>query len=87
MSNDEVIHGHNLPPTLQTPQSSNTVTAGTLKAQVCLLERDLIVDALKCSGGNMSLASRQLGITPRMIRYKIRNLGIDYERYFPPPSG
>jgi len=83
MSTDGVIHGHNLPPTLQTPQSSNTVGVGTLKAQVNLLERDLIVDALKCSSGNMASAARQLGITPRMIRYKIRNLGIDYEKFFP----
>jgi len=83
MSTDDVIHGHNLPPSLQTPEGSNTVSRRTLSAQVRLLEQDLIVDALKCTGGNMSAAARQLGITPRMIRYKIRNLGIDYQHFFP----
>lgn len=83
MSTDGVIHGHNLPPTLQTPQGSSTVSRGTLSDQVRLLEQDMIVDALKCTGGNMSAAARQLGITPRMIRYKIKNLGIDYQQFFP----
>ena len=83
MSTDGVIHGHNLPPTLQTPQGSSTVSRGTLSDQVRLLEQDMIVDALKCTGGNMSAAARQLGITARMIRYKIKNLGIDYQQFFP----
>lgn len=86
MSTDDVIHGHNLPPSLQTPEGSSTVSRGTLGAQVQLLEQDLIVDALKCTGGNMSAAARQLGITPRMIRYKIKNLGIDYQHFFPDAS-
>jgi Nif-specific regulatory protein len=78
MASDGVIHGHNLPPTLQMPESAKPGHDGTLKTQVGLLERDLIVDALKCSGGNMAAAARQLGITPRMIRYKVKNFGIDY---------
>jgi len=81
-STDGVIHGHNLPPTLQTPDASRTAPVGTLKAQVNLLEQDMIVDALKCSAGNVSAAARQLGITPRMVRYKINKLGIDYQRLF-----
>jgi Nif-specific regulatory protein len=83
MSTDDVIHGHSLPPTLQMPESPTAAREGTLEAQIHVLERDLIVDALKCSGGNMSAAARQLGITPRMIRYKVKNLGIDYQRFFP----
>lgn len=38
----------------------------------------MIVDALKRCQGNISAAFRQLGITARMTRYKIRNLEIDY---------
>ncbi|MBN1759011.1 MAG: hypothetical protein JW863_11875, partial [Chitinispirillaceae bacterium] len=40
------------------------------------LERDMIVDALKRSNGNVTAAARDLDITPRMIRYKIKYLGI-----------
>ncbi len=82
LSSDGVIHSHNLPPTLQTPDESRTAPIGSLKSQVELLEKDLIVDALKCTGGNISAASRQLGITARMVRYKIKNLGIEYKHLF-----
>ena len=28
------------------------------------------------------MAAQQLGITPRMVRYKIKNLRIDYQQFF-----
>jgi DNA-binding NtrC family response regulator len=42
----------------------------------------LIIDALKRHRGNINAASRDLGITSRMVRYKIENLNIDYDRFF-----
>ena len=47
-----------------------------------MLERDLIVDALKRNSGTISAAARELGITDRMVRYKIKNLNIDYDTLF-----
>lgn len=82
LSNDGVIHGHNLPPTLQLPEPSEASHAGLLTARVHVLEKDMIADALKASGGNVAAAARQLGITPRMVRYKLKNLGIDDRQFF-----
>jgi len=87
LSNDGVIHGHNLPPTLQTSDASDTIGEGTLQDRVDLFERDVIVDALKRNGGNISGAARDLGSTPRIIRYKIDSLGIDWKRYKPAGGG
>jgi transposase-like protein len=42
----------------------------------------MIVDALKRSGGSISAASRELGITGRMVRYKIKQFEIDYRGLF-----
>ena len=81
LSTDSVIHGHHLPPTLQTSEASETVGAGTLADRVELFERDIIVDALKRNNGNMAAAARELGATPRILRYKVRNLGINPRRY------
>ena len=50
--------------------------------RVELLEKDMIVDALKTTGGSMTTAAEQLGITARMVRYKIKNLRIDYQQFF-----
>lgn len=81
LSTDGVIHGHHLPPTLQTSEASDTVGAGTLRDRVMLFERDLIVDALKRNAGNISSAAADLGSTSRIIGYKVKQLGIDYRRY------
>jgi Nif-specific regulatory protein len=81
LSTDGVIHGHHLPPTLQTADASDTVGEGSYEDRVAVFERDIIVDALKRTGGNMAESSRILGATPRIVRYKIRQLGIDPKRY------
>ena len=83
LSTDGVIHGHHLPPTLQTSDASDTIGEGSLEARVNLFERDIIIDALKRNGGNMAAAARDLGTTGRIFRYKITNLAIDYRRYVP----
>jgi Nif-specific regulatory protein len=77
LASDGVIHGQNLPPTLQLPGAGEAVQQGLLRARVDLLERDMITDALKSCQGSVSLAAQQLGITPRMVRYKTKKLGID----------
>lgn len=78
LTDSGVIHGHHLPPTLQIPQSQDKQAGCSLKACVNILERDMIIDALKRCNGNISAASRELGITSRMTRYKIQKLGIDF---------
>ena len=81
LSTDGVIHPHHLPTTLQTSDSSQTLGAGSLKERVDLFERDLIIDTLKRCKGNLAAAARDLGSTARIIRYKVRELGIDCKRY------
>jgi Nif-specific regulatory protein len=84
LASDGVIHGRNLPPTLQLPEASESSQQGLLRTRVDLLEHDMITDALKSCQGSVSLASEQLGITPRMVRYKIKKLGIDYRLFSKP---
>jgi Nif-specific regulatory protein len=83
LASDGVIHGHHLPPTLQMPEGAELDRAGSFTTRVALLERDMIVDALKSTGGNIAAAARQLGITSRVARYKIKGLGIDCRDFFP----
>jgi len=82
LSANGVIHGHHLPPTLQTSDATDTVGTGTLEDRVNLFERDLIVDTLKRTNGNLAAAARELGTTARIIRYKVKNLGLNYKRFF-----
>ncbi len=81
LSSDSVIHGHHLPPTLQTSEASDTIGSGSLKERVELFERDVIIDALKRNNGSVAAAARDLNSTARIIGYKIKELGIDYKKY------
>lgn len=81
LSSDGVIHGHNLPPSLQTSDASDTIGTGSLKDRVSLFERDIIVDGLKRNSGNLAAAARDLGTTSRIIRYKVKELDINYRKY------
>ena len=76
-----VIHPHHLPPTLQTAEASGSVATGSLKSMVEAYERDILQDALKSTRGNMASAARMLQATPRIIGYKVKQLGIDPKRY------
>ena len=77
----QVVHGHHLPPTLQTAEASGTVMHTSLSDSVEQYEKDLIVDALKSARGNRAKAARLLGTTERIIGYKVRKYGIDPGRF------
>ncbi|HEY7284791.1 MAG TPA: sigma 54-interacting transcriptional regulator [Vicinamibacterales bacterium] len=77
----EVVHGHHLPPSLQTAEASGTVTRVALKDAVASYEKDLIQDALKTTRGNCAKAARLLDTTERIINYKVRQYGVDARRF------
>ena len=81
VTNDEVIHGHHLPPSLQTAEASGTAHAGTLQAALDDLERELLLDALKTSRGNMTKAAAALGITERIMGLRVRKYDLDPRRF------
>jgi Nif-specific regulatory protein len=76
-----VIHGHHLPPTLQTAEVSGTVTQVSLVAAVESYESDLIQDALKSTRGNVAKAAKMLDSTERILGYKIKKYGIAPRRF------
>jgi Nif-specific regulatory protein len=77
----QVIHGHHLPPTLQTAEASGTMVQTSLSDAVEQYEKDMIVDALKSARGNRAKAARLLGTTERIIGYKVRKYNIDPGRF------
>ena len=81
LSDDEVIHGHHLPPTLQTAEASGTTPRGTLRATLERVERELLVEALKSSRGNMAAAAEALGITERIMGLRVRKYRIAAKRF------
>ena len=83
LSGDEVIHGHHLPPTLQTAEASGTAFSGALDNTLNNVERELILDALKSTRGNMAKAARTLGVSERIMGLRVRKYDIDPRRFRP----
>lgn len=81
LAEDEVIHGYNLPPSLQTSELSNTALKGGLEARLAAVEYELLVEALKAQHGNMSEAARELGITRRILGLRMEQYNLHYKNF------
>jgi Nif-specific regulatory protein len=88
LSDDDVIHAYNLPPSLQTPAESGTGFGVSLESKIHAVEYEMIVEALKNSNGNIGIAAKELGLTRRMLGLRIERYGISYKtfRTASPPS-
>jgi Nif-specific regulatory protein len=80
LSTDGVIHSYHLPPSLQMASDSGEGKKGTLKEMISNIEKEVIVEELKRSRGNMSKAARALGITERIMGLRVEKFGIDLKR-------
>ena len=76
-----VVHGHHLPPTLQTAEASGTQATVPFEEAVATFEKDLLQDALKTARGNCAKAARFLQTTERIVTYKVRKYGLDPRRF------
>ena len=76
-----VIHSYHLPPTLQTGRESDTLPALSLDEAVANLEKEMLIDALKNTRGNMTQAATLLKTTVRKFAYKSRIHGVDYRDF------
>ena len=85
ISTDEVVHGYNLPPSLQTSDETHTALIPTegacLRTMVNSYEKEIIVDALKRFRGNVAAACRHLQTTQRILHYRIEQLEISSKDY------
>jgi len=81
LSEDNVIHGYHLPPSLQTAESSGTPYTGDLQQKLDAIEREMIIEALKRTKGNMTKAADQLGLSDRIMGLRMKKFDIDYRKF------
>ncbi len=85
LSEDGVISGSSLPPSLQMKRYEKKVRQHkdnqTFSESVKAFEIELIEEALHESEGKQSVAAHALGLTQRIMQYKISNYGIDYKSF------
>lgn len=76
-----VVHSYHLPPTLQTGTESGTLPVLSLEDAVANLEKEMVIDALKNTRGNITLAAELLKTTVRKFSYKANKYSVDYRHY------
>ncbi len=81
LCNDEVIRTYHLPPSLQTAESSATDSDLSFGEVVADFEKEVLIDALKKSRGNMLQAARDLRASYRVINYKVKKYRIDSKKF------
>ena len=76
---DDCIHSYNLPATIRTEEFAEDPYSGnstlSLDEQLAAFEKRLLEDALKRHDGNHGAAARELGISPRMMSYRLSRAG------------
>jgi Nif-specific regulatory protein len=75
LCDDDVIRSEHLPPSLQMVRKTASANR-TLPEMVANLEKEMIVDALKKVGGQQRKAAKELGLTERILGYKLKKYGI-----------
>ena len=80
LCNEGAIHSYHLPPTLQTGTKSKTLPL-SLETAVANLEKEILMDALKNTRGNIRKAAKLIGITVRKFSYKAAKYDIRYKEY------
>jgi len=81
LSTDKVIHNYNLPPSLQTADSTNTSAKGGMIYTVEQVEKQLIREALTSTQGNIAKAAESLKITERMLGTRLKKYNIEAWRF------
>jgi len=83
LSNEMVIRSYHLPPSLQMADDT-TEGIHNLEEMINQYAREIIIDHLKITRGNITRAATLLGTTTRILNYRVKTLGIDYTRYRTP---
>jgi len=86
LSTDGVIHGYHLPHRSRrrkaTPRNRNRPLESALNS----FEREMIIEELKVTQGNLAQAARQLGLTERIMGLRVKKFGINPKRFRPKPE-
>jgi Nif-specific regulatory protein len=81
LTEDDVIHGYNLPLSLQTPVFSGADIRNGLEAKLAAIEYEMLVEALRTHRGNTTDAARELGITRRTMGLRMKKYDLNFKQF------
>lgn len=81
LTEDDAIHGYNLPLSLQTPVLPGQERREGLEARLAAVEYEMLVEALRLHHGNSTEAARELGLTRRTMGLRMKKYRLDYREF------
>ncbi|MGE4535609.1 MAG: sigma-54 interaction domain-containing protein [Desulfovibrio sp.] len=81
LTEDDAVHGYNLPLSLQTPVLSGHGRQEGLVAKLEAMEYEMLVEALRLHHGNSTEAARELGLTRRTMGLRMKKYRLDYREF------
>ncbi|MBL8206151.1 MAG: sigma-54-dependent Fis family transcriptional regulator [Blastocatellia bacterium] len=81
IADGQLIQHYHLPPAIQTAQPIKNHISGNLFAAVERYEQELLCDALREARGNRNQAAKALGISERVLSYKVKKYEIDCTQF------
>ncbi|MFA5553249.1 MAG: nif-specific transcriptional activator NifA [Phycisphaerae bacterium] len=77
LCDEQVIRSEHLPPSLQMIKKTESIGGGSFDEIIANKEKELIIDALKKTSGRQKQAAKELGLTERILGYKIKKYDIN----------
>lgn len=81
LTEDDAIHGYNLPLSLQSPVFAGKDIRNGLEARLAAMEYEMLVEALRLHQGNASEAARELGLTRRTMGLRMKKYDLAYKTF------
>lgn len=81
LTEDDAVHGYNLPLSLQSPVFSMADVKNGLEARVASVEYEMLVEALRLHRGNVTEAAEELGLTRRTMGLRMKKFDITYREF------
>lgn len=82
LTEDGVVHGYHLPPSLQPPVVNDVSGgSGSLEARLNAIEYEMIVEALKLHHGNTTEAATHLGLSRRILGLRMGKYSLSHKDY------
>ena len=81
LAEDEILHAHDLPLSLQPQTSSGKGQPPNLENRLASIEYDMLVETLRRCQGNMSKAAEALGLTRRTMGLRMKRFNLNYKQF------
>ncbi|WP_245590670.1 sigma-54-dependent Fis family transcriptional regulator [Nitratidesulfovibrio termitidis] len=81
LTEDDTIHAHDLPLSLQADMVPDTGAPCGLEARLACVEYEMLVEALRAHRGNTTEAARALGLTRRIMGLRMKRFKLTYQQF------